>query len=1227
MRCFLRVTRNSILATIFTFFYVQASIGMPIPSSPEIAHNQSIDGHRATLRDLLIQLKNKYKVNILFDDGLVNQPANRALLTGNATLEQSLTRILKPHKLYFKKVSEDVYLITREKEAKSRSITIEIDSLVREEAFPGLPDKSKEARVIPQLESLNLETPSSDRSVRGKVTGEKGEPLPGVNILLKGTTRGLTTDINGYFSIDVPNGDAVLVFSFVGYLSQEVVVGSRTSVEVSLKVDEKALEEVVVVGYGTQSRQTMTTSISKLDTEVLKNGVFSNPASALQGTIPGLRVINTSGQPGSSPSILLRGGASINSPGAPLVLVDGIVRPFNDLNPSDIESVEVLKDAASTAIYGARANNGVILVTTKRGKNGFSEISYKVHVGFNHLRTSYDYVDARDFIHFNRLGVRRTNTAFARGGVAIVSPDDQTGFGVNLPNIYSSIKLTETNRSQFSSLLNDGWEWLIDPYNDRDTLMFIDYGSQIRDATFKNPARTQDHYISFTGGNEKAKFASSLGYYNEEGIVVGTKYERLSGTLNGSYKIRPNFEVSSAVAYSVSKLPPIYQGEANVFYRVQSLWPTFKPFDDKGNPNPNNAVGNGNPLYYLDRYVRKNNARKTTFNLGANWEVVKDLLLQGQVNFYYIDNLNESFNKSIQYQTTTVPDVTRPASSRYTTSLQQQHNFTLNYFKSLNTHNFNVLIGGEYFDVSSFSLFAAGNKAATDFIYTLNAATERTSISSSWGGHRILSGFGRLNYDLDGKYLVSGVIRYDGISRLAEGNRWAAFPGVSVGWNIHKESFFSGLGLDNFIASLKPRVSYGVNGNVAGVDEYEVQGGYGIQSLYAGQAGFLNTGIVNSGLRWERSVSVDAGADIGLFKSKVILSVDYFNRETSDLLTNLALPSYTGFNSIRTNLGSFRNRGYEVDMNANVLALPNGLTWDVSFNTAFVRNKILKLPDNGNERNRQGGYEVYDPAQGKIVWVGGIQEGGTLGDMFAFKQERILRDWEDVNRSVANRYDAIAELYGPSAYADLTNKTGRYQIEPGDVLWADLDNNGIINSLDRVKIGNMYPKYTGGISSTISYKNIKMYARFDYGLGHTIYNDLYARILGQYQGTLNLISEVKQMWSEDNIEADLPKFYYADQAIKKNITRSNNAASTMNNNSSRFYEKGDYFALREVTLVYQLPKTWTSKMKLSSARLNITGQNLGYLTSYSGTNPELGGLDGGRYPLPRTVIFALQVSF
>ncbi len=1088
--------------------------------------------------------------------------------------------------------------------------------------------KKEQPRAVILPDVLNSLSAPPETIITGRVLDEKEQPLPGVSILLKGSQTGTITNASGSYTLNLPDNpsSATLVFSFVGYKTREITVTGSRNLTVRLEPAVANLEEIVVVGYGKQLRSDITNSISKLDSKVLENSARGSLATALQGTIPGLRVINDSGQPGATPGVLLRGGVSIDSEGWPLTIVDGVVRAINDLNYADVESIEVLKDAASTAIYGARANNGVILITTKKGKAGASEISYSFKTGFNKLRKTYDYLNARDYLYYTRLGVKNTNASRAQGLINPVSPLNQTGFGVNLPNIYSVIALNNSNRSEFAGLLSQGWQWMIDPYTESDTLVFRDYGTQIQDATFNDPARTHDHNLRFSGGNERGRFSTSLGYYSEDGLVIGTSYKRFSGTLNGTYKVKKNLEVGGGVLFSQSSRPPLFIDQAALFYRIQSLWPTFKPFDDQGRPNSNNTALNGNPLYYQERNFKKNEVRRSTFNINAEWEIIKDLTLNVQANLNLNDAVNQAFNKALQYQTSPVPDVTRQATASYGTSLLQQHTLTLNYRKNIGKHTAQLLVGGEYFDESSFSLSATGAKAATDFIYTLNAATERNSISSSESQYRIQSAFGRLNYDFNRRYLLSAVFRYDGISRLAKGNNWGFFPGVSVGWNLHEEDFFVNSDLKKYVSAVKPRISYGVNGNVNGLGNYEVQGGYGTQTPYGGQAGFLNTSILNTSLRWEKSASLDIGADISLLNNRVTLLFDYFSRTTSDLLTDISLPGYTGFGSVRSNLGSLLNKGFEADLNARIISRPNGLNWSVGFNTAFVKNRILKLPYNGNERNRVGGFEVYDPVAGKNVWVGGHQEGNQLGDLFGYKQIRILKDWEDVEKSAANVYDAIAELYGPAAYAALTNKTGKFPIEPGDALWADLNNDGVINSLDRVKVGNLNPRYTGGMSSTLSYKKIALYTRFDYGLGHTIYNDLLARTLGQMQGTLNISTEVYDMWSPENPTSDLPRVYYADQVGKKNITRSNDGAVALHNNSSRFYEKGDYLALREATLSYELPYELASRIKLTSVRFHLTGQNLSYFTRYTGTNPELGGLDAGRYPLPKTIIFGVQVS-
>lgn len=1070
-------------------------------------------------------------------------------------------------------------------------------------------------------------------TVTGTVVDNTNLSVPGASIVEKGTTNGTVTDMDGNYSIVISKRNAILQFSFVGYKTQEVPVAGKSKIDVVLHEDAEQLDEVVVTGYGgQQKRTTLTTAISKLDNRALENVAISNAGQSLQGSVSGLRVVNVSGKPGEAPNIVLRGGATIT--GNPknnqaLVVVDGIVRSMDDVNPADIESMQVLKDAASTAIYGARANSGVILITTKRGKTGKATVSYKFKGGWNFTRKGYEFLDAQDFLYYNRLGNKYTHDAgFSR---TLQQVNNTTGYGTDAGNHFSVKYLTDDTKH----LLSEGWQQMTDPYDGKGQLLFKDYGGQMMDASFNDPSFTQDHYVSVTGGNDKATFLSSFGYYKEEGQVVGTSYARFTGNVNGSYKVRDNITVNAGATFSFAKKPGLWASEAQIFYRTQSMWPTMNPYDEKGNPAAGVGSADGNPLYWKDKYQRLDNVRRTTFNIGGSWEIIPGLSLNEASSIYYIDNEQEDFNKQVQLQNSTTPNSAREARGMYNRDFQQQHSATLTYAKTfVEKHNFDAMLGGEYFDYNHFKLQAKGNKAPSDDIPTLNASSDKTEVYSYKDAYRMLSGFARVNYNYEYKYLFSFVARYDGISKLSD-NRWGFFPGVSAGWNMHEEAFFKDSKLANFVSNVKPRVSYGVNGNVAGLGGYEVYGEYGSQTAYNGNVGFLNTGLINNGLRWEKSKSFEIGLDLGFLKNRINLILDYYNRTTSDLLTELPLPGYTGFEKIRTNLGTLRNTGFEAEVKVNILNNPKAFSWDVSFNTSLVNNKIVKLPYNGNENNRQGGLEVFDPKTGKTTWVGGYQEGKGLGDVYGYQQVRIFRDWDDVKANAGDRYDAIAELYGPNKWAQMSDKEkiGKKPIEPGDVMWNDLDNNGVINEYDRVKIGNVMPKWTGGFSTNFSYRDFSLFARFDYALGHILYNDLAARSLGQYQGSFNIIQEVKDTWSPENVNSDLPKFYYADQLAKKNITRSNMASPNINNNSSRFYEKGDYLALRELTVSYRLPKKIIEKATLSDASVYITGQNLFYITGYTGMSPEPAiresnaGVDEGRYPMPRTVLVGVSVSF
>ena len=1077
---------------------------------------------------------------------------------------------------------------------------------------------------------------SQTKKISGKIVSEEdGKPLIGVSIIVKGKSGGIQTDANGDFTLDAAPGD-VLQISSTGFAAQEIAVGNSSSLSITMQQDAMKLGEVVVVGYGTQSRRNVTSAIAKLDQDVLKNAPRSNLGSALQGTLSGLQVINPTGQPGAAPVILLRGGASINNPGAPLVVVDGVIRSFNDIASEDVASLELLKDAAATAIYGARANNGVILITTKQGKAGAAKISYKFIAGYNAEREGYNYFDAKKFIYYNRLGNLNSGRTLAqvnssRGYGLLTSAADLASFDIR------------TYNASTQNLLGQGWDTVSDPYGG--TIIFKDHGGEIKDLVFKN-TRSQDHYINVTGGNDKGKYFASFDYYKEDGIIVGSEYNRFSGTINGSYKVKPNIEVSTGVTLSTSSQLGTIGGDVNTLYRSMAIWPTFNPWVDsaKTKPNPGNSISDGNPLYWLGKVDRNNEVNRVTVNASVKWDLLPDLYIKATGNAYLFEGLNQSFQRATQLYTNVFANppsfnnTSRPSSSSFSREFQQQFNAIINYSKEFaEKHTINPMLGAEYYGTKAFDMQVAGTNAPTDDIPTVNAATTFAAGDNftTKSEYRIISAFGRLNYDFAQRYLLTAVFRQDAVSSLAEENRKGFFPGMSAGWNIHNEAFYQNLGIDKYISSLKPRVSYGENGNVAGLGRYEVQGGYGNQGLYNGNAGFLNTGIINSDLRWEKSKTIDVGVDVGLLKNRVTVIFDYYNRKTSDLLTNLQLPSYTGFSSIRTNLGTYQNTGYEFTVNANIINQPNGLKFDISGNASFVKNEILQLPFNGNENNRQGGLQVFDPKTGKVIWVGGLQEGGTLGDIYAFQQVSIFQDDDEVLKTAATRKDLVAQIGGPNV------NYGTGKITAGDVNWLDVDKNDTIDSRDQVYMGNIYPKWTGGFSTNLTFKNITLYSRFEFAVGHTIYNDLAARTQGNYQGTFNYFDLQESAWSPTNRNSDIPKVYYADQVAaplgKKNYTRSNNAGSVLNSNNSRFYEKGDYVALRELTLSYDLPKNILSKTKiLSQSRIYVSANNLLYITNFSGPTPEppvvpgtstVTGVYAGTYPTPKSFVLGVQVTF
>jgi TonB-linked SusC/RagA family outer membrane protein len=1084
------------------------------------------------------------------------------------------------------------------------------------------------------------------KKISGQVSAtDDHSSLPGVTVSVKGTTNGTQTDLNGAFSIKAAQGD-VLVFKLVGYDPIEMHVSDQVVLNVSLRPLNKVLNEVMVVGYGSQSRATVTGAVAKLDNQVLANAPRANVATALQGTVSGIQVVSTSGTPGSTPLLLLRGGASINTPGSPLVVVDGIIRSYQDIPTEDIASVDILKDAASTAIYGARANNGVILITTKKGKAGTSNITYKFTTGFNDARQGYKFVDAADYIYYGRLG--RVNNFEALTPESALTPAQLTtlnnsrGYGLLTdPADLASFDIQAETPANIG-LLQQGWQDEDDPANPGHKIIFKDHSGQTADALFRN-TQTVDHYLSASGGNDKGTYFTSLDYYNEPGVIVGTSYNRYSGNFNGSYKVKPNVEVTSGVTFSTaSQLGVISNSESNDIYRTLSVWPTFNPWLDAAqtNPNPGNSVTDGNPLYWLQKYHNSNEIDRITANAAVNWQILPGLSFKLSGSGYYYGNIKQSFQDATQLYTNifaspqTYNSTTRPAVAYSERDFQQTYDATLNYNKSFGKNNFSLLLGGEYYDYMIFQEQVSGTGAPTDNISTANASTLFAAGSnySQSSETRIISSFTRLNYDFDQKYLFSFVLREDGVSVLSSQKRIGFFPGMSAGWNLQKEDFYANSDISKIISTIKPRISYGSNGNVTNIGAYDVQGVYAAPTTYNGIGAVSNTAPTLANLQWETSNTKDVGVDLGFFHDRISLLFDYYNRVTNNLITNLQLPSYAGFNTLETNDGSLQNKGLEFTLKANIINHPDGLRLDFGATASYDKNKILKLPYNGQPNNRQGGVQVFNPKTGQLQWVGGLQEGQSMGQIYGYKELGIFKDAAQVAAVAGNRVDNIANITGPNLPAGSGGHIG-----PGDVNWEDVNKDGIIDSRDQVYLGNIYPTWTGGFNFTANYKRVTLYTRFDYSLGNTIYNDYVARTLGGYQGTFNFIDEIKDAWTPTNTNTMIPKVYYADQVAgsKDNYTRGNNAAANLQGENSQFYESGDYLACREITLSYDFPKALLARSKVfSAARIYVSGENLFYIKKFSGPDPEapvsatntISGVYTGTYPTPRTFVLGVQVS-
>jgi TonB-linked SusC/RagA family outer membrane protein len=1108
---------------------------------------------------------------------------------------------------------------------------------------------------------------SQTKTITGLILDETtGAALSHATVEIAGKHTAVETNESGAFTISAAPGDLLQV-SYAGYSPKSVTIGTLNQLVISLTAAASSkLDEVVVVGYGTQKRREFAGSSASLNQLATKFNPSSNVGTALQGAIPGVLVRQQTGAPGSTPNIIFRGGTGFDGSGSPMVVIDGVIVPsLYGIDMNDVEDIQVLKDAASTAIYGARAANGVILVTTKRGKKGRTQVQYSVKQTYNYYRSiGENYLDAADYIRMNRLGIRARYLADSLVGGNFASDKGQLNggwgwafgstFGSAGGGLYTTQKVNDANRKYIS---DPAWKLMIDPNPFypavMDSILFKDLSAVEREKMIVQNQPTTQHSLSFSGANDQGSFALNLNALKDNGTIIGSQLKRLNMNFNGGLNVGRNLKLTlNTSAYTVNQTVPYREpgfsgvgtdvlsaGTGGLLQRFVGVAPTVRYTNDTSGailPGPND-VTLGNPLYWSQLYVNNTNEQRFTGSLGLDYSLTSYLkFIANGSGFMRYGNSN-SFTKSYIQGNGGSLNTTRPASFSNYKDIQYTYNGFLQFNKDFNGHNLTVLGGGEFTEYRRYTFNGSGQGAPTDIVPWVTASQTPTVINGAlaypgraWSDfpywERIASAIGRLNYVYKERYFVNGVVRYDGSSRLDPSNYYGLFPGIAAGWNLHNESFYRNSKLSNYISSIKPRISYGVNGNLQnfGNDYFPTAQVYDNAGVYNGLGGTYASGYINPNVRWERTNSLNFGADLGFFNNRITVITDYFIRNVFDKLANLTISSQTGFTGYTTNLSQLQNRGFELSFNAKAL-LPqntNGVSLDVGGSFYAVKSYAIKLPFNGLPGNRTGlnGYnpiEVWDPANpGQTKFVRGLVEGQRIG-----MDEVWAPKWAGIYTS-QSQLTADANVY--NEFLPYTTGIGKRFKQLGDAQWYQVYKNDTINSKQFVFVGRTTPKASGNFYFNAGYKGLHLYTAIDYAYGFVIVNNEKLRGLNQVQGSQNSTKEVLKTWTPTNTSATLPMYYWANQG------RNFATDASGNNPPANVWEKGDYAMLREVSLSYDFQQALLGKVlrdKIKGLSIYVSGNNLWYLTKYSGTFPEVGGFDEGRYPLPRRVTLGAQITF
>lgn len=1036
---------------------------------------------------------------------------------------------------------------------------------------------------------------AQELKITGIVKDNEGLTLPGVSVLVKGTSNGTITSIDGEYSISVAKG-SVLVFSYVGYKTQEHAITNQQKINVTLETSSIGLDEVVVVGYGTQSRRTVTSAISKVGGEALDNVPVNNVAEGLKGKIAGARLYSNNNSPGADPIIRIRGGSSINKSNDPLVLVDGVERSFAGINPNDIESIDVLKDAASTAIYGSRASNGVVLVTTKQGtRNAAPRITFDANLAWQGPETLRNFMNAEDYINTVRpayLDSPKPEAAY------------NSGFSASSGNTAESIYSSRWLKSGES--VPAGYKSMVDPIDPTKTLIFQDNDFQ---SLMFRPTVWQNYYVGIDGGNDIATYSASLGYTNDGGVALATGYDRfnarLATTINISKKLRAN------VGFEYSKTnSEEFDNQNNVIVRGLSATPTQRIYFDDGTPVPGYNASALSPVWneYITDRARVD--KYLSVYGGLKWTIIDGL--SADLTF---SNYNQMRRKDAS-EIANKYNGLRPVSRSFYEWERNKLEAYLSYSKTFNNmHSLSAMAGYSYQNNDYNDVEAAVSGGSSDQVPTLSAGPTKTKADSKIEKEVLIGFFGRLNYDYMKKYMLSLTFREDASSRFAKGNQWGFFPGASVGWMMSEEPFFEKA--RKTISSFKWRVSYGQTGNNS-IGLYDAYGTYKADNStkYNGIAGIRPTILPNMDLTWEVSTQLDAGFDVSFFDNRLSIGADYFHKITDNLLFDKELPNTSGFDKVQTNIGKVRYSGFDLEISSHNIQTKD-FSWDSKLTWSFVKNKVLKLPDNGRDRNRIGGVQLADGTA-----FGGIAEGESLYRYYGYVVEKIIETQQEADNA---RYDDLSQGWRPQ---DRLKVKGRKAI--GDYEWKNRegsvtrDGKEMINSQDQFELGVTVPHSTGGLTNTFRYKNFNFGLTLDWALGHYINDNAMMRyFMNTFAGNYTIVDEVKQCWKQPGDNTKYAKF---------NSNDPDEGNYNFSRTSDVFNYKGDYLCIREVYVQYNLPKVWISKIGMQDLAVTLSGNNLYYFTAVKGVSPEVGASttyanDYYAYPPVRKVSIGVKATF